>query len=339
MKPPFFKQRDQLMTVILSATLPEDLLAQVKSVASIVIVPGGTPPQDVVPVSDRAAVTGMLCTLKTRVDDAFLDAFPNVKVISNYAVGFDNVQLEQVSARGVLVCNTPGVLDAAVADLTFGLLLNLVRNMLPMHEFVRSGKWQTAAAPLASDVAGKTLGLLGMGRIGKMVARRARAFDMDVCYHNRKRDTAAESAGLARYVERDVLFSQSDVVSVHVPLTDATRGSVGQREFGLMKPTGYLINTARGPVVDEAAMVEALRNKRIAGAGLDVFTQEPLDPASPLCSMPQVVLQPHVGSATVETRRAMIALATDNLVRFLRGEQPAAMVNPAVWAAGAKALR
>ncbi len=319
------------MTVILSATLPEDLLAQVKAAASVVVVPAGTPPQDVVPAAERAAVTGMLCTLRTRVDEALLDAFPNLKVISNYAVGFDNVKIDQVSARGVVVCNTPGVLDAAVADLTFGLLLNLVRNMLPMHEFVRSGQWKSGAAPLATDVAGKTLGLLGMGRIGKMVARRAQAFDMQVCYHNRTRDTAAEAAGLARYVERDALFAQSDVVSVHVPLTEATKGSVGAREFALMKPKAYLINTSRGPVVDEAALIEALRSGRLAGAGLDVMTQEPLDPASPLCSLPQVVLQPHVGSATVETRRAMIALATDNLLRALRGEAPKAMVNPEVW--------
>ena len=319
------------MTVIISAPLPEDLLAQVKKITPVIIVPSGTPPNEVVPASDRHAVTGMLCTLRTRVDDTLLDAFPNLKVISNYAVGFDNVQIDRVSERIVLVCNTPGVLDAAVADLTFGLLLCLTRNMVPLHDFVRTGGWKAAAAPLAIDVAGKTLGLLGMGRIGKMVAKRAKAFDMDVCYHNRTRDEDAEAQKLARYVARDELFEQSDVVSVHVPLTDATRNSVGEREFALMKTSAYLINTSRGPVVDETALIEALRSKRIAGAGLDVMVQEPLDAASPLCSLPNVVLQPHVGSATVETRRAMIALATDNLVRALRGETPKAMVNPQVW--------
>jgi lactate dehydrogenase-like 2-hydroxyacid dehydrogenase len=325
------------MTVILSATLPDDLLAQLKSAATVVTVPAGTPPQDVIPAAERAAVTGMLCTLRTKADAALLDAFPNLKIISNYAVGFDNVKIDEASERGVLVCNTPGVLDAAVADLTFGLLLNLVRNMVPLHEFVRSGQWKSGAAPLATDVAGKTLGLLGMGRIGKMVAKRARAFDMDVIYHNRSRDTEAEAQGLARYVARDALFEQSDVLSVHVPLTDATRGSVGAPEFARMKPGAYLINTSRGPVVDEEALIQALRDRRISGAGLDVMTQEPMDPQSPLCGMPNVVLQPHVGSATVETRRAMIALATDNLVRALRGETPKAMVNPAVWAAASGA--
>ena len=319
------------MTVIISATLPEDLLAQVKAITSVIVVPAGTPPQELVAPSDRQAVTGMLCTLRTRVDDALLDAFPNLKVISNFAVGFDNVEIDRVNARNVLVCNTPGVLDAAVADLTFGLLLCLTRNMVPLHEFVCKGEWKRAAAPLAIDVAGKTLGLLGMGRIGKMVARRAKAFDMDVCYHNRTRDEEAESQQLARYVARDELFTQSDIVSVHVPLTDATRNSVGVRELASMKTSAYLINTSRGPVVDEVALIEVLRNKRISGAGLDVMVQEPLDPDSPLCSLPNVVLQPHVGSATVETRRAMIALATDNLVRALRGETPKAMVNPQIW--------
>jgi len=319
------------MTVIISATLPEDLLAQVKAIAPVIVVPAGTPPQEVVPASDRHAVTGMLCTLRTRVDDALLDAFPNLKIISNYAVGYDNVQIDRVNARNVLVCNTPGVLDAAVADLTFGLLLCLTRNMVSLHEFVRAGSWKKGPAPLAIDVAGKSLGLLGMGRIGKMVAKRAKAFDMDVCYHNRTRDEESESQNLARYVARDELFEKSDVVSVHVPLSDATRGSVGARELGLMKTSAYLINTSRGPVVDETALIEVLRSKRIAGAGLDVMVQEPLDADSPLCGLPNVVLQPHVGSATVETRRAMIALATDNLVRALRGETPKAMVNAHVW--------
>lgn len=322
------------MTVILSATLPPDLLARVEAAHAIVQVPVGTPPQDVVTdIARRAEVRGMLCTLKTRVDETLLNTFPQLKVVSNYAVGFDNVSIPLADARKVLVCNTPGVLDAAVADLTFGFVLCLARNLLPMHEFVRSGAWAAKPAPLAQDLAGKRLGLLGMGRIGRMVAQRAKAFGMNVSYHNRNHDTASEQSGIAGYLERDALFSQCDFVSVHVPLTDETRNSVGQREFGLMKPTAYFINTSRGAVVDEAALITCLQQKRIAGAGLDVMTQEPLPGNSPLCQLPNVMFQPHAGSATVETRRAMMDLATDNLLDALAGRQPKAMVNPGVWTA------
>ena len=311
------------MTIIVSAPLPPDLLERVQAVDSVVQVPAGTPPQEVITdAAKRAEVRGMLCTIKTRVDAALLDAFPQLKVVSNFAVGFDNVPVSLVNERKVLVCNTPGVLDAAVADLTFGFVLNLARNLIPMHLFVQSGTWKTKPAPLASDLAGKRLGILGMGRIGCLVAQRAKAFGMEVSYHNRSRHTAAEQSGLASYMERDELFSQCDYISVHVPLTDATRGSIGKRELDLMKPTAYFINTSRGAAVDEAALIEHLQAGRIAGAGLDVMVQEPLDGASPLCHLPNVMLQPHAGSATVETRRAMIDLTTDNLLDALTGTKP-----------------
>lgn len=319
------------MSVIVSAPLPPDLLSRLNAADTVIQVPMGALPQDIVEPARRAGVRGMLCTLKTRVDDKLLDAFPDLSVVSNYAVGFDNVSVALANERKVLVCNTPGVLDAAVADLTMGFVLCLARNFVPMHEFVRSGTWKSKPAPLAIDLAGKRLGLLGMGRIGRMVAKRARAFDMEVTYHNRSRDAASEENGLASYLGRDELFAQCDFVSVHVPLTDATRGSVGRRELSLMKRSAYLINTSRGPVMDEPALVEALREGRIAGAGLDVMMQEPLDGSDPLCSLPNVVFQPHAGSATAETRRAMVELATDNLLNALAGKAPRAMVNPEVW--------
>ncbi|MGD9941649.1 MAG: 2-hydroxyacid dehydrogenase [Burkholderiaceae bacterium] len=319
------------MTIIHSAPLPADLLAQLQTLAPLIEVPPGVRPQTLIGAEQRASVVGMLCTLATRVDADLLDCFANLKIVSNVAVGFDNVELEQANRRRVLVCNTPGVLDAAVADLTMGLVLCLARNLVAAHEFVRSGGWRSGSAPFGSDLAGKTLGLLGMGRIGSMVARRARAFDMRVIYYNRKQDQAAEAEGLATRVSRDELFAQSDYVSVHVPLTDETRMSIGTREFELMQPHAKLINTSRGAVVDEAALIRALRTGRIAGAGLDVMAQEPLDPSSELCRLPNVVLQPHAGSATTETRRSMRVLAVDNLRRALCGEAPRAMVNPQVW--------
>ncbi len=315
--------------VIVSVALPEDLRNKIAAQCEIVDVPAGQNPAEAIGAEQRAGIRGMVCTLRTRIDNALFDAFPDLKVGSNFAVGFDNVDVAAANQRGVLVCNTPGVLDGAVADVTIGLMLCLARNLVAGDAFVRSGAWSRGAFPLTRDIRGKTLGLLGMGRIGRVVARTAQAFDMQVLYHNRREDPQA--AGLARFVDRDTLFRESDFVSVHIPLSAETRHSVGEKELGMMKPTAYLINTARGPVVDEAALIAALRDQRIAGAGLDVMEQEPLPASSPLCELPNVVLQAHVGSATHETRRAMIDLAVDNLLDALAGRQPRAMVNPQAW--------
>lgn len=315
----------------ISATVPEDLLALIQQELDVHAVPVGQHIELALPRAIAGRVVGILCSLRTPGDAALFEALPALKVMSNSAVGFDNVDVAAATRAGVLVCNTPGVLDAAVADLTLGLILCTGRKLVQLDAFARDGRWAQGAAPLAIDIAGKTLGLLGMGRIGRMVAQRAQAFGMRMVYHKRNRDLAAEQAGLARYVERDALFRESDFVSLHVPLTEQTRRSVSTREFSLMKNGAFLINTARGAVVDEPALIEALRAKAIAGAGLDVFTNEPLDPSSELLQMPNVVLLPHVGSATVETRRAMMELAVHNLVDALAGVQPRAMVNPEAW--------
>lgn len=323
--------------VIVSATLPADLRDKLAARCDIVDVPVGTAPNEAIPENERDAIVGMVCTMRTKVNDALFEQFPNLRVSSNFAVGFDNVDLDAANKRGVLICNTPGVLDGAVADVTIGLMLCLSRNLVAGDAFVRSGAWTKGAFPLTRDIRGKTLGLLGMGRIGRVVARAARAFDMDVIYHNRSHDKDAEAQGLASYVTRDALFERSDVLSVHIPLSAETRHSVGAREIGLMKPSAYLINTARGPVIDEAALIDALKTNKIAGAGLDVMEQEPLPASSPLCTLPNVVLQAHVGSGTHETRRAMIDLAVNNLLDAVTGTAPKAMVNPDVWRTPAQA--
>lgn len=324
---------NQKPKVIVSAPVPPDLRERLAERCEIVEVPTGQNPAEALSADARAQIEGMVCTVRTKVDQALLDALPALKVSSNFAVGFDNVDLAAATRRKVLICNTPGVLDGAVADVTIGLMLCLSRNLVAGDAFVRSGAWTKGAFPLTRDIRGKTLGLLGMGRIGRVVARAAQAFDMKVIYHNRREDPQAE--GLATYVDRDELFKTSDVLSVHIPLSAETRHSIGTRELGLMKPTAYLINTARGAVIDEAALVEALRAGTIAGAGLDVMEQEPLPADSPLCTLPNVVLQAHVGSATHETRRAMIDLAVANLMDALSGQKPQAMVNPEVWQARA----
>jgi lactate dehydrogenase-like 2-hydroxyacid dehydrogenase len=314
-----------------SANLPEDLFTLLQKDMDVHKVPVGERVEQALTreVADR--VVGVLCTLRTPGDEAAFQALPALKVFSNFAVGFDNVDVAAANRAGVLVCNTPGVLDAAVADVAIGLILCTGRRFVQLDAFTRDGRWTKGAPPLTIDIAGKTLGLLGMGRIGRMVAQRAQAFGMRVVYHNRNRDLNAEEQGLARYVERDALFRESDFVSLHLPLSEATHHGVGRREFSLMKKSAYLINTARGPVVDEAALIEALKAGTIAGAGLDVFTKEPLDPASELTRMDNVVLLPHVGSGTVETRRAMMDLAVHNLIDAVAGVKPRAMVNEQAW--------
>ncbi len=318
--------------IIVSVPVPEDLRAELAARFDIVDVPVGVPPADALPAELRAGILGQLITPQTRVDENLMQSLPSLRVSSNFAVGYDNVDLQAANRHKVLICNTPNVLNNAVADVILGLMLCLARNLVAGDAFVRSGAWTRGPFPLTHDIRGKTFGLLGMGRIGRVAARGAQAFDMKVIYHNRRQDEQAEAQGLASYVDRDTLFRTADVLCVLVPLTAETRHSVGAREFGMMKPTAYLINTARGAVLDEAALVEALRSGRIAGAGLDVMETEPLPADSPLCSLPNVVLQAHVGSATHETRRAMIELAVHNLIDALSGVRPTAMVNPEIWA-------
>ncbi|MBB5215520.1 2-hydroxyacid dehydrogenase [Parapusillimonas granuli] len=319
--------------VIITAPVPADLREQLAAQCEIIDVPTGAGLADALPKEQLDSIEGVVCTVRSKFDTAVFDALPRLRVVSNFAVGYDNINIPEATKRNVLVCNTPKVLDGAVADLTFGLLICLARDLVRGDAHVRSGAWAEKGAPaLTQDIRGKTLGLLGMGRIGRVVAETAKAFNMKVIYHNRNRDAEAESLGFAEYRDRDALFAESDFLSIHVPLTPETRHSVGAKEFAAMKPTAYLINTSRGPVVDEAALIDALKAGRIAGAGLDVMEQEPLPASSPLCALPNVVLQAHVGSATVETRRAMIDLAVRNLLDALSGTRPQAMVNPEVWA-------
>lgn len=317
-------------TVLVSAPLPDDLKEKIAaSTNMIVTTPDALSSPDEALAEQMKTASGLLTTIRVKINDEFLDRCPKLHVVSNFAVGFDNVDLEAVTRRKIMICNTPGVLDAAVADVAMILVIGLGRFAWEYDRFVREGDWKKGPAPLARDIAGKTLGLLGMGRIGRMVAERARAFGMNVTYHKPSRDTEAEASGLATYVERDALFAESDFLSIHCPLKANTLKSVGAREFGLMKKTAYFVNTARGTIVDEEALIAALKEERIAGAGLDVMAAEPLASDHVLCQLPNVVLQPHIGSATVETRRAMIDLAVDNLLDAVAGRAPKAVVDTA----------
>jgi lactate dehydrogenase-like 2-hydroxyacid dehydrogenase len=256
-----------------------------------------------------------------------------VRVVSNVAVGFDNVDLEAATRHGILVTNTPDVLTDTTADLAFALLLATARRIVEGHQFVHSGQWRRWAIDLLAghDVHHKTLGILGMGRIGQAVARRARGFSMRILYHDAR--PAAEDVerelGL-EFVDRNRLLRESDFISLHVPLTEATRHLIGAAELAAMKPTAILVNTSRGPVVDEAALAEALAAGRIGGAGLDVFEREPqVHPR--LLELQNVVLAPHIGSASIDTRRKMSMLAAENCARALEGLRPPNLVNVNVW--------
>lgn len=266
------------------------------------------------------------------VDREVLEAgLPSLKVVANYAVGFDNVDVKTATLLGIMVTNTPGVLTDATADLTWTLILSTARRVVEGDAFMRAGRYKAWAPDLflGQSIAGKTLGIIGMGRIGKAVAKRSTGFDMRVLYYDERRDPDAEVQFGATFAGLDTVFRESDVLSVHVPLTDKTRHLISDQAFAKMKPTAILVNTSRGPIIDENALVRALRGGRIAGAGLDVYENEPLM-APGLSELPNTVLLPHLGSATHETRNRMAEMAAQNALAALRGEVPPNLVNPEV---------
>ncbi len=262
------------------------------------------------------AVDGLLATSVLPLDAALLESAPRLRVISNIGVGYDNVDLEVAARRGIVVTHTPGVLSGAVAELTMSLILNLARRLPEAMQAAREGRWDD---PIGVGLLGKTLAIIGMGRIGREVARRAAAFGMRVVYHD-VLNLAGVDAIATQPATLDEALREADFVSLHANLTAKSRRLIGAREMALMKPGAYLINTSRGAVVDQAALYEALREGRIAGAALDVLEQEPPALNEPLLSLPNVIVTPHIGSATAETRAAMVELAVRNLIACLFGE-------------------
>jgi glyoxylate reductase len=276
----------------------------------------------------------MICLVTDQVDAQLLEAGTTLKVVANVAAGYDNIDIRAATQRGIVVTNTPGAVTEATADLTWGLLLSIARRISEGDRYIRAGKWHEwkFMFMLGGDVYGRTLGIIGMGRIGQAVARRAQGFGMRVLYHNRRRlEVPLEQALGATWVELPTLLQQADFVSVHVPLTAETTHRISETEFRMMQPTAYLINTARGAVVDEAGLVRALAEGWIAGAALDVFEREP-ELQQELLALENVVLVPHIGSASVATRTRMAVMAAENLLAALRGDRPPNVVNPDVYA-------
>jgi glyoxylate reductase len=276
-------------------------------------------------------VDGVLCPAPEIISPECLAACsPRLRVVSNFGVGYDNIDLDLATQHGVLVCNTPGVLNAAVADFTVGLILDIARRISESDRFVRSGQWGTSTFPLGRDLAGKTLGIVGLGRIGREVADRARPFGFRIVYA----DTVTTEGVEFQRLPLSELLMQADFVTLHPNLSPSTRGLIGARELALMKPSAYLINTSRGPVVDWPALRAALLEGRIAGAALDVSDPEPPDRDDPVLQLPNVVVTPHIASGTIETREAMAELAVTNLLEALAGRRPPHLVNAAAWREG-----
>ncbi len=273
----------------------------------------------------------VLCLLTDTIDSDVLDAAKGCKIVANMAVGYNNIDLAAATARGILVTNTPGVLTECTADLTWALILGVARRVAEGDVEMRAGRFPGWGPlyMLGGDVTGKTLGLIGPGRIATAVAMRARGFDMKILYHGRRSSPSLDAIG-AEAVDLFRLLAESDFVSLHVPLTSETHHLIDAKALARMKPSSYLINTARGPVVDEKALVKILREGGIAGAGLDVYEDEPAM-APGLADCPNALLLPHLGSATQGTRAAMSRIAAENLVAVLSGCKPPNLLNPEVW--------
>lgn len=313
--------------VLVYRTLPASQLARIEQVHEVVCANPDIMGQEQAFYDASSSAHGMIGASYT-VDEALLVRAPNLEVVSSISVGVDNYQLDALHRRGIVLCHTPGVLTEAVADLLFAMVLTTSRRMVELAHYVREGLWTSNIGEdlYGWDVSGKTLGILGYGRIGRALARRAAlGFDMPVLYHTRRAVSSGLPEGKARAVGMDELLAQSDFVVVVLPLTAQTRGLIGQGEFARMKPGAILINGARGPIVDETALIAALDSGRLRAAGLDVFNIEPLPYDSPLRTHPKVLPLPHIGSATHETRNAMAEMATTNLLLALDGQAPLAV--------------
>ncbi len=288
-------------------------------------------PRDVL-LKEVTGAHGLLCLLTERVDQELLDHAPRLKVVANMAVGYDNFDLPALTRRRVVATNTPGVLTETTADFAFALLMAIGRRVVEGDRFVREGRWQTWGPMLlmGQDIHHSTLGIIGLGRIGAEVARRAQGFDMRVLYYDAIRRPELEQRFGYRYVDLETLLREADFVTIHVDLNESTRKMIDATRLAMMKPTAYLINAARGPIVDSRALYEALRDGKIAGAALDVTDPEPIPMDDPLLTLPNVIICPHIASASVTTRTRMATLAAENILAVLQGRRPPTPLNPEV---------
>lgn len=301
--------------------IPDEGLALLRPATDLHIFPHDRPITRAELLDGVRDADALLCLLTDGIDRAVLDAAPRLKVVANYAVGYNNIDVDAARARGIVVTNTPGVLTDATADIAFALLIDCARRISESDRWLRAHTFDGWAPMLfrGVDLSGRTVGIVGAGRIGRAMAQRcAGGFGMSVVYTDRAPDAAFESDFGARFLPLDELLAASDFVSLHVPLTNETRHLIGARELALMKSTAVLVNTARGPVVDEEALIEALRTRRIFGAGFDVYEHEPAVPET-LRALDNAVILPHIGSASFDTRARMAVMAAENILAVLAG--------------------
>lgn len=314
--------------ICLAVPLDPHLEERIDAACDVVRVPWGAPREELLAAVSDAE--GLLLSNQQPVDAEVLAAAPLLRVVAGIGVGYDRFDVEAATANGVLVCHTPEVVTHAVVDLVYGMVVALARRLFANEAHVRTGGWAARKRPpaLGFDVRGKTLGIVGYGRIGREVATRAPAFGLEVVFNDTAFDRAPAGAPQVPFRALDDLLRESDIVTLHTDLNPTSRHLIGARELELMKPTAVLINTSRGPVVDQRALAAGLRDGAIAAAALDVLEQEPPDPAEEIVALPNVLTFPHIGTATEETRLAMRELAVRNLLRVLDGKPPETCVNP-----------
>ena len=319
--------------VYVTRELPERGLKIIKERFDAEVWPEYAPPPKKTIIEKAKDVDALATLLSDKIDAEVFDAAPKLKMIAQLAVGFDNVDVQEATKRGIYVSNTPEVLTDTTADFAWALLMTLARRVGEADKYVRTGKWKVGWHPAmlqGRDVYGATIGIVGAGRIGYAVAKRATGFSMKILFYDVIPRPEMEKDFGAKKVDLDTLLKQSDFVSIHVPLMKETHHLINAEKLRLMKKTAYLINNSRGPVVDEKALYDALNEGRIAGAGLDVFEQEPAPLDNPLLKLDNVVVAPHISSASYETRSKMAEMVADNLVAFFEGKKPPNLVNPDV---------
>lgn len=321
--------------VFVTRRIAPEALERISAETEVEVWPEEIPPPHEVLREKAADLDGIISMVADRIDRGFFERAGRLRVVSQMAVGYDNIDVDEATKRNIAVGHTPGVLHKTTADLAFALLLAAARKVVEGDRYVRAGRWKFwhPLYHLGIDVHGATLGIVGLGQIGQEMAKRALGFDMDVLYYDVVRRQEVEERYRVRFVDMSTLLRSSDFVTIHVPLMPQTHHLIGERELAQMKPTAILINTSRGPVVDQKALYRALKEGQIAGAALDVTEEEPIRPDDPLLTLENVVITPHIGSASVNTRRNMALLAAENLLLGLKGQRLRHCVNPEVYRA------
>ena len=316
--------------VFVTRELPERGLNVIKERFDTEVWGDYAPPPKKVIIEKASKVDALTTLLSDKIDAEVFDAAPNLKIVSQFAVGFDNIDAEEATKRGIYVTNTPGVLTNTTADYAWALLMAAARRVVEADKYIRNQRWKVGWHPAmlqGRDIFGATLGIVGLGRIGAGIAERAKGFNMKVLYHDVVRRPEVEEKLGIKYEELDALLKQSDFVTLNVPLLKSTHHLINEEKLKEMKKTAIIINNARGPVIDEKALYKALKEGWIAGAGLDVFEQEPTPTTNPLLTLDNIVVAPHISSSSFETRSKMSAMVAENLVSFLKGKTPPNLVN------------